>query len=72
MRKKLSSLARKVKLVVKLLPMMNLCLKGITGVPYFEIYLTNSPDGVRQVFSGAQPVETIVAVLNRLKMSSKV
>ncbi|XP_003385406.1 PREDICTED: uncharacterized protein LOC100636949 [Amphimedon queenslandica] len=46
--------------------------KGISGVPNFELYLSNSPSGVRQSFSGAQPVETFIAVLRRLKLLAKV
>lgn len=44
----------------------------ITSVPYFDMYLTHSPNGMHQSFSGAQPVETIVAVLRRLKLVAKV
>ena len=44
---------------------------GITGVPHFEIYLRDSP-GMRQVVSGAQPIDTFVALFNRLRMLPKV
>lgn len=45
--------------------------KGITGVPYFEVYLRDSP-GKRKTMSGAQPVDTFVALFNRLRLLPKV
>ena len=44
---------------------------GIGGVPFFEIYLPDSPD-MRQQFSGAQPIDTFVAIFNRLRVVAKV
>ena len=44
---------------------------GVNGVPNFEIYLRGSPS-VRQVVSGAQPVDTMVSVFNRLRTLAKV
>ena len=43
---------------------------GITSVPTFEFYVKNLPE-VRQGFSGAQPVDTIIAVCSRLKNIAK-
>lgn len=43
---------------------------GITGVPNFEFYLKDNPQ-VQQTFSGAQQVDTIVAVCSRLKSMAK-
>ena len=46
-------------------------LVGISGVPYFEIYLADNPDTIQQ-FSGAQPINTFVAIFNRLRVVAKV
>lgn len=43
---------------------------GIAGVPTFEIYLPEQPE-VKQSFSGAQPVDTFVAVFSRVKAMAK-
>ena len=43
---------------------------GITGVPYFEIYLKDRP-GMKQVLSGAQPIATFVALFKRLRSLPK-
>ena len=42
----------------------------ITGVPHFEVYLKDKA-GPHQEFSGAQSVETFVAVFRKLKISSR-
>jgi predicted DsbA family dithiol-disulfide isomerase len=45
--------------------------KGITGVPHFEIYLRDRP-GMKQAVSGAQPIETLIALFKRLRLLPKV
>lgn len=56
---------------------MSLCVlqelfnsSGISSVPYFEFYLRDKPE-VRQSFSGAQQVDTMVAVCGRLRNLAK-
>ena len=49
----------------------NTFFSGITGVPHFEIYRTDRP-GMRQAVSGAQPINTFVALFNRLRVLPKV
>ena len=44
---------------------------GVTGVPHFEIYLRERP-GMKQVVSGAQPIETFIALFKRLRLLPKV
>lgn len=44
---------------------------GITGVPYFEIYIKDRAVMV-QSMSGAQPVDTFVALFKRLRLLPKV
>ncbi|KAL5491226.1 hypothetical protein EMCRGX_G016473 [Ephydatia muelleri] len=44
--------------------------EAISGVPHFEIYLKDKP-GPHQELSGAQPVDTFVAVIKRLKTASR-
>ena len=44
---------------------------GITGVPHFEIYLKDKP-GMRQSVSGAQPIDTFIALFRRLRLPPKV
>ena len=44
---------------------------GITGVPHFEIY-TRERSGMRQSISGAQPIDTFVALFKRLRLLPKV
>lgn len=47
------------------------CRAGISGVPFFEIYLSDKP-GRNQQFSGAQPIDTFVSVLSRASVRAKV
>ena len=44
---------------------------GITGVPHFDIYLRDTP-GMKQTVSGAQPVDTFLALFKRLRLLPKV
>ena len=43
---------------------------GISGVPNFEVYLSDKPT-MRQQFSGAQPTETFIAIFKRLLTLAK-
>ena len=54
----------------KVTMLFSLCSPGVGGVPYFEIYLADKPD-LRQQFSGAQPIDTFVAIFNRLSLMAK-
>ena len=49
----------------------SLIFAGITGVPHFEIYRADRP-GMKQAVSGAQPINTFVALFNRLRVLPKV
>lgn len=45
-------------------------LSGINSVPFFEFYLRDKPE-VKQSFSGAQQMDTMVTVCSRLKSLAK-
>ena len=62
----------KVKTANKFLSLIiiNLYTTGITGVPFFEISAGDSQ--VTQKFSGAQSIDTIIAVIKRASMNAKV
>lgn len=63
------SKAKGDSMIISVKVLLFLCT-GITGVPNFEFYLKDNTQ-IRQTFSGAQPVDTIVAVCGRLKSMAK-